>query len=261
MLRFSIGKMMLVIGGLACFFALVLTFERANRTFVCGRYLKCANNLRNVALAVLGYEYKNGVLPEGTWPNRDLDPASRLSWCARILPYLDEQEVYDTLEINQPWDSGENDVIAHREMRVLSCPARAPVAAGAAEATSFVGIAGLGAQAPSLPKSDRRAGVFGYERQTTIADIKDGTANTMLLVETGQAIGSWLQGGRATVRGLDPAQKPYIGNGRQFGGMHGKEAFVAFADGSVRRVTESVDPQVFEALSTMAGGERLPKDW
>ena len=83
----------------------------------------------------------------------------------------------------------------------------------------------------------------------------------MFLAETGRVVGSWLQGGRATVRGLDPAQKPYIGNGRQFGGLHGGGGYVAFADGSVRRVNESVDPSIFEAISTMAGGERLPSDW
>jgi hypothetical protein len=32
------------------------------------------------------------------------------------------------------------------------------------------------------------------------------------------------------------------------------------ADGSVRVLSESVDPKVFEAMSTIAGGENLPAD-
>jgi hypothetical protein len=36
---------------------------------------------------------------------------------------------------------------------------------------------------------------------------------------------------------------------------------VAFADGSVRFVRETIDPKVFEALSTIAGGESLPAEW
>ena len=85
---------------------------------------------------------------------------------------------------------------------------------------SYIGIAGVGTDAPLLPKSDPRAGIFGYDRVCSLADIKDGVANTMLLAETAKVSGSWLQGGPATVRGLDPAQKPYLGPNRQFGGMH-----------------------------------------
>jgi hypothetical protein len=58
------------------------------------------------------------------------------------------------------------------------------------------------------------------------------------------------------VRGLNPARTPYVGPKRQFGGLHTGGAWVAMADGSLRKVSESVDPKVFEALSTMAGGER-----
>jgi prepilin-type processing-associated H-X9-DG protein len=70
--------------------------------------------------------------------------------------------------------------------------------------------------------------------------------------------GSWLQGGPATVRGLDPAQQPYLGPGRQFGGIHLGAGNFAFADGSVRAISESINPKIFEALSTIAGGERVP---
>ncbi len=59
----------------------------------------------------------------------------------------------------------------------------------------------------------------------------------------------------------DPATKPYVGAGRQFGGIHPGYVSIAFADGSVRIVTETLDPKVFEALSTIAGGESLPTDW
>ena len=65
----------------------------------------------------------------------------------------------------------------------------------------------------------------------------------------------------ATVRGLDPAKQPYIGPGRQFGGLHEGVAVVAMADGSVRFVAESIDPKVFEAISTIAGGEQVPAGW
>ena len=82
----------------------------------------------------------------------------------------------------------------------------------------------------------------------------------MLIAETARISESWLQDGHATIRGLDPTAKPYIGPGGQFGGLHGAGAWVAMADGSVRWVDASINPKIFEALSTMAGGERLPPD-
>src|SRR5262249_20698315 len=96
------------------------------------------------------------------------------------------------------------------------------------------------------------------ERQTTLADITDGAANTMAVAESGRVRGLWLAGGPATVRGLDTAGLPYIGRGRQFGGGHPSGMNVAFADGSVRFVNDTINPRVLEALSTTAGGEVLP---
>jgi prepilin-type processing-associated H-X9-DG protein len=63
------------------------------------------------------------------------------------------------------------------------------------------------------------------------------------------------------VQGIDPANKPYFGPGRQFGGLHPGGTPIAFADGSVRLIFDRTAPKVFEALSTIAGGESLPANW
>jgi hypothetical protein len=47
----------------------------------------------------------------------------------------------------------------------------------------FAGVAGVGLDSPSLPIGDPKSGVFGDDRQTRIEDIKDGTANTMMVAE------------------------------------------------------------------------------
>ena len=59
------------------------------------------------------------------------------------------------------------------------------------------------------------------------------------------------------MRGLDPANPPYIGPSRQFGGLHLGGTWVAMADGSVCWATDATDPKIFEALSTMADGEKV----
>ena len=57
------------------------------------------------------------------------------------------------------------------------------------------------------------------------------------------------------MRELDPSRLPFIGPGRQFGGLHRKGVNVAFADGSVRFVQLTIALKVFQAIATVAGGE------
>jgi hypothetical protein len=117
---------------------------------------------------------------------------------------------------------------------------------------------------------DARAGVFGDDRHVTFDDVKDGLAQTFAVIETGNKNGPFAFHGPGTVRGLDPDQKPYIGQGGQFGGLHRGDsrwgsapliANAAFLDASVRMLRETTQPHVMEALATIAGGEQVPADF
>lgn len=215
----------------------------------------CLSNIRQIGLGIEGYLNREGCYPPGTVPNPDLPPERRLGWGFSIMPYIDLAEYLKDKGMDQqvaagrPWDDPVfADLIEHppgiTHCRTVAGPA------------CYVGIAGLGPDSPTLPVGHRRAGVFGDDRRVTLADLKDGTSTTMMLVESGSLQGSWLAGGRNTVRGLDQARRPYVGAGRQFGGLHGEGALVLMADGSVRHVEDSVDPEVFEAMATIAGGEK-----
>ena len=83
----------------------------------------------------------------------------------------------------------------------------------------------------------------------------------MMLAETTFANGPWTAAGPATMRGLDTKRQPYIGAGRQFGGAHSAGALVAFADGSVRFLPDRIDPNILEAIATIAGSEALAGTW
>ena len=221
---------------------------------------QCMSNIRQLGLGISGYTFREGRLPPGTIPNDDLPIERRLGWGVTILPYIDEVDYLPdrgktpseaaTLAWDDPIFA---DLASHRPgiTHCRSCPTRA----------SYIAIAGLGVDAPSLTTSHKRAGIFGDNRRVTPADVKDGSSTTMMLVESDSVPGPWFAGGRKTVRGLDPARQPYIGPKHQFGGNHYGVAAVLFADGSAKFVSETVDPKIFEALSTMAGGEKISADW
>jgi prepilin-type processing-associated H-X9-DG protein len=225
---------------------------------------KCRMNL-NLCFNELAWCFQDSRyagFPEGTYPNEGLSPERRLSWFVTSLAYLRAGEKGSVAIPNwfKAWDSDENRRIAALVVNELHCPAQPEPGDSAAEAfglTHYVGIAGIGERAAELQQSDSNAGVFGYERQTKLTDIKDGTANTMFLVETGNRHGPWGAGGFPTVRGLKSTGQAYIGLNCQFGGLHNGGCMALFADGAIHFLKDSISPAVFEAFSTIAGNEAV----
>ena len=144
----------------------------------------CEWMVRNVLLAVLGYANSTGAFPTGVWPNPSLPPEKRLSWYGAILPYLDQKEPWEALDKGRPWDDPANERITKMHIGGFRCPDAAPAPASGPSPTHYIGIAGLGTDSPFLPKGHPRAGVFGYERRTTLADITNGASSTMIVAES-----------------------------------------------------------------------------
>jgi prepilin-type processing-associated H-X9-DG protein len=239
------------------------------------RRSECICNLKWLIVALHNYHSQYGSLPVGTIPNSLLPPERRLGWVAEAW---DAQGTGAILKVDQSkgWDEPPNwppKVVAAENMRFVgmepddtshwvTCP-NDPRYRGPNKPfpLTYVGVAGVGADAATLPEKHPRAGAFGYDRVTRFADITDGMATTMVVVETTRGHGPWTAGGPSSIRGVDPATRPYIGRARPFGGYHPGGAEVAMADGSVKFIRETIDPKVFEALSTITGGETLPDGW
>jgi hypothetical protein len=236
---------------------------------------QCSNNLKQLVLALHNYSDRNDALPCGTMPQPSLTPDERLSWLVALLPYLEQADLYNRFDETSGWASEHNRSASARPVKCFICPSQPmPGSSDAWPLSSYVGIAGVGADAASLPLKDARCGVFGYERRTTMKDIKDGTSCTLCILETCSDNGQWAAGGRATVRPLDPEQQPYIGENRPFGMEHrqpilGSLAFsrmpelanAAMLDGSVRILNASISAQTLEAMSTIAGNDKIGFDF
>jgi prepilin-type processing-associated H-X9-DG protein len=232
--------------------------------------IQCGNNLKQVCLAVQNYHDTFGKYPQGTIPSAVLPPEKRLSWFVSLIPFLEFPDGRISPDKDRAWDAGNNRLLSDVEWKLLICPAAQAAARSPGWGfTSYIGMAGVGADAAMLPVEDKRAGFFGYDRVIRHKDIKDGLTNTMMVIES-TSVGPWTAGGQSTVRGLDPDTRPYLATNGPFGLIHRADTIfhsntvmsnIGFADGSVRNVLASVSPETLEALATIAGGDTPGDDY
>jgi prepilin-type processing-associated H-X9-DG protein len=266
--RVGVLVAMCLLGGGLVTVAVTRAREEASRT-------KCSNNLKQLGLALHNYRDNHGHFPSATLPNETLYPEKRLSWLVDTFLYIEQMRLL--INRTQAWDAEENLEPKGRgvddedppfvlgDCVLFLCPRNSRRGLpGRPGLTHYVGIAGVGKDAaagslgyPSVGLTQPGVGVFGYDRQASRKEVTDGESTTMMVAETALDNGPWTAGGWPTVRGLDRGNLPYFGEGRQFGGTHRGGGMVLFVDGSVRFIKESVDSRTFEALSTIAGGEKV----
>ncbi|MBM3983301.1 MAG: hypothetical protein FJ304_24125, partial [Planctomycetes bacterium] len=131
-------------------------------------------------------------------------------------------------------------------------------------ATNYVAVAGCGlniARAnPDAPDYKDKVGITGYGWGSKPEDVKDGLSNTIYMLQTPPGLQQpWIAGGGATVRGLDEDDPMAAFKYDHPDGRGGRKSgtYALMADGSVRWLPADIDKEVFLALGTRAGGEKL----
>jgi hypothetical protein len=128
-------------------------------------------------------------------------------------------------------------------------------------ATNFVGLTGIGMDSgdyPDKPEFAKKLGLFGNDRQTKIADVVagDGLANTIFMIQVPPTIQRpWIRGGGATAQGVPETGsiKPFVSATKD--GKRGTYALMA--DGSIRFLSETINDEIFKALTTYKRGEKI----
>jgi prepilin-type processing-associated H-X9-DG protein len=254
-MRRSVGVAVLIVMGLIGVALLVPFIVRARAH---GDRARCQEHLFRLAVQGLGAAAKqDNAFPAGTVVVRDLPPERRLSWIAPLLLSLGRDDLQSKLDMGIAWDAAPNDAVARKQLTVALCPGiPARSTAEGFAALNYVGCGGVGPDGPTLADDDPRAGMLRFDAPTPFAAIKDGLSNCFLLLETADNPGPWLSGGPASVRPVDPATQPFIGIGRPFGGCHLGGLNAAFADGSVRFIDVSINPNIFLQLAAIRDGSQ-----
>jgi len=84
------------------------------------RRVQCANNLKQIALALQNYEVVYHSLPPAHTVDTDGKPLH--SWRTLILPYLEQKSLYERIDLSKPWNDPANKEAYETELSVYQCP-------------------------------------------------------------------------------------------------------------------------------------------
>lgn len=205
--------------------------------------MKSSNNLKMIGLAMHDYNSSHGGLPPQAITDETGKPL--LSWRVAILPYIEQENLYNQFHFDEPWDSPHNMSLAQTMPSVYVLPGTEDQAGPGK--TYYQVISGKGAlfAPPIQPKPILDP--LSPPADRAIHGIKDGTSNTIMVVEAANAV-PWTK----------PEDVPYSpGVAPTLGEHFTGGANVLFADGSVRFLRTSVGPQSLEAAITSDGGEQV----
>ncbi len=133
--------------------------------------MQSQNNLKQIILGCMNYESTHGMLPPGV-------DANHFSAAVYILPYVEQNNVFMAIDMKKSVDEQTKDIRATK-LKVYESPRDSvPMDAAGFGPTSYLYVAG---SKPPLKEND---GIFYAESKTKIAEITDGTSNTIACIET-----------------------------------------------------------------------------
>jgi len=195
------------------------------------RRASSSNQLKQIGIAMHNYLDVHKSFPGAA---KCKDGKRLLSWRVLILPFVEQQALYEQFHLDEPWDSEHNRKLIPRMPDVYRSSLRLPPGK-----TTFLGIAG-------------ETGMFPGCNGLQIRDVTDGTSNTIWVVDADDA--------RAVVWTQPEDLTPDFT--RPLDGLvgHFSDGFLAlFVDASVRFLPKSISPQKLKALFTRNGGEVIPE--
>jgi hypothetical protein len=194
------------------------------------------NNLKQLGLAMHNYNDTYQHLPPQATYDKNGKPM--LSWRVMILPFIEQQNLYNQFHLNEPWDSEHNKKLLAKMPKTYASPQDEKTDDD--HTTHFQGFFGKGA-------------FFEGKKPLAIpVDFPDGTSNTFMIVEASKAV-PWTQPEDIPYDAAKPLPKL---------GLPGAAGFSAgMCDGSVRFVSHKVTEKTLRNVITRNDGNPIGPDF
>jgi hypothetical protein len=229
---------------LACIALFIPVRSRAREP---ARRTVCNNQLKQIALALHNYHVLYGSFPPAYVPGPDGKPWH--SWRVLILPFIEQESLYEEYDFSEPWDGPNNSKLAGWKPQEYWCPSDAD--SYKTPTTNYAAVVGP------------RAAWSGSEPRT-LGDFADGADSTIIIVEVAGSGIHWMEPRDLSFdearRGIGPPGPGRISSYHPFPSNPTEpDAQVAMADSSVRLLPGRIEQPTLEAL--LAIDENPQLDW
>ncbi len=233
--RSRLVEVLVVLSIIAPLVALLLPATRSAGP--AARRAQCTNNLKQIALALHNYEQAYNGLPPAYTVDAKGNPLH--SWRTLILPYLEQEPLYRTIDLSKPWNDPANAKALETSLGVFRCPE----AVGPGNTTTYLAIA-----APNgclNPKESRR-----------LTEITDAHDSTLMVIEAGEEYAvPWMapvDADESLLMGIGPTTKLHHAGGTN----------ACFVAGNVRFLKANTPAIVLRALMSISGNDNeVAKEW
>ena len=191
----------------------------------------CLNNMRQLGLAILNYESVHGTLPPAYTVDEN---GNRLhSWRTLILPYIEEQALYESIDLTKPWDHPDNAAAYEVIPSVFVCPG----------SRSDDNVTYMAVEGPDC--------CFNGSTPRSLSEITDGSAKTIMIIEVGE---------KHAVHWMEPRdadESTILSFGPDWVTGHNGIIIASFVDNHTRSISLETPQEKLRAMLTIAGGEEI----
>jgi len=284
---FTLIELLVVVAIIAVLISLLLPAVQQARE--AARRTQCKNNLMQISLALQNYMMSHEVLPPGSvnlkGPISSVEDETQyhMGWLVQILPYLEQGNAYNHVDFTKSVYATENKPVRAHTIAAFVCPSDNARGGMTVTLSNYCGIH----NDFETPIDVDQNGVLFLNSSIRYEQIRDGSSNTVFVVETRLNMGSdlgWMSGTRATLRNgvvwsnrntpnavpayesrvissttlVDPVD-PVAGL-EPVGGpssVHTGGFQVGMGDGSVRFFSNNISAKVLRNLTHRADGEMV----